>query len=228
MTEAKGKKNLKGKQSKLLIYQSYPKILQEFPSIVNPFVRMYIFDGFKNHNCAKVTPKNVPPKVTIIGKKKYFLDATKNLTEKLKDTSDDDFIPVKFDNMNAVVLLPDHFNFGSLTNLKCYVINTKNNQRNGVAPKGLLNFLAFCLFWCNYSNMSYNIVTLLTSYIQYHLGPNKSEMKPATAHELNILVEGFWYYGKLEGTIDSSNFWTVVDGHFGCYLFCLSLNEKGK
>lgn len=57
--------------------------------------------------------------------------------------------------------------------------------------------------------MSYDIVTLLTSYTQYFLGMTNSEMKPATARELNTLVGGFWYLGKLEGTLDLLKFWMV-------------------
>ncbi len=37
-------------------------------------------------------------------------------------------------------------------------------------------------------------------------------MKPATAHELTLLVSGFWYFGELEGTLDSSKFW-LLDIH---------------
>lgn len=90
--------------------------------------------------------QKVPPEVTIIGKKKYFLNATKNFTKNFKVSSDDDFISVKLDNMNEVLLLPDWINFGSLTDSKCYKINTKYNQQNWAASKSLLNVLAFCLF----------------------------------------------------------------------------------
>jgi len=115
----KGRK-LETKSSKHSIYQSYPEILQEFSSIVNSSLSNDIIDGFEHCNGAEVAEKDVPPEVNIIGKKKYFLNATKHLAEKLKDTSDHDFILVELDNMNEVVLLPDSINFGSPKEPKHY------------------------------------------------------------------------------------------------------------
>ncbi len=52
----------------------------------------------------------------------------------------------------------------------------------------------------------YNIVVSVTSYAQLHTRTVNSEMKPATACELNLLGVGFWYFGELEGILDSSKF----------------------
>ncbi len=95
-----------------------------------------IFDGFEHCNGAEVAKKDVSPEISIIGKKEYFLHATKHLAEKLKDMLAHNFILVKLDNMNEVVLLPDSIDFGSLTDPKDYEIYTKCNQLDLAVPKG--------------------------------------------------------------------------------------------
>ncbi len=70
LTQARKKKNSKQKSSKHLIYQSYPEILQEFHSFLNPFLSNDIFYGFEHRNGAEVAEKDVPPEVNITGKKK--------------------------------------------------------------------------------------------------------------------------------------------------------------
>ncbi len=61
LTQTKEMKNLKQKSSKYSIYQSYPQILQEFPSIVNTFVSNDIFDGFEHCIVAEFAEKRSPP-----------------------------------------------------------------------------------------------------------------------------------------------------------------------